>query len=128
MDVERKHVVMAMIYAVVGMCYGVIMAASKDHTLHVAHAHILLVGFVASFIYGVMYKLWLSGCNERLASAQFWLHHVGTVVMGAGLTLLYGGVYPEDVVGPVLGVSSIAVLISAVVMLSLYAIRGGRKT
>ncbi len=128
MNVERKHVAAAMVYAIVGMCYGMIMAASKDHTLHVAHAHILLVGFVTSFMYGATYRLWLNGHNERLASIQFWLHHLGTVVMGAGLTLLYSGVYSEDVLGPVLGLSSVAVLISAVLMLGMYVKFGMRKT
>ena len=126
MNVERAHIAVAFAYVVLGMCYGVFMAASKDHSLHVVHAHILLVGFVTSFIYGVTYRLWVAeGLRGRVAVIQFWLHHVGAFVMVTGLTLLYRGIYPEDVLGPVLGLSSISVLLSALLMAYLYARSSG---
>lgn len=117
MSIDKKYLVAALGYAIAGMCYGIYMASSKNHSLHVVHAHILLVGFVTSFIYGVTHKLWLGQSGETVDLIQFFLHHVGTVVMAAGLTLLYGGFCAEEVVGPVLGMSSFAVLLAALLML-----------
>ncbi|WMW80745.1 hypothetical protein RF679_00355 [Undibacterium cyanobacteriorum] len=114
---DRKFLVAALLYAVAGMCYGIYMAASKDHSLHPAHAHILLLGFVTSFIYGVIHKLWLGVTAGKLATVQFALHNVGTVVMGVALTLLLAQKLPEETLGPILGLSSVLVLISAVLML-----------
>lgn len=114
---DRKYLIAALLYAVVGMCYGIFMAASKDHSFHAVHAHILLLGFVTSFIYGVIHKLWLDIQNQALVLAQFILHHVGTVLMGVGLTLLFAGVYPEESLGPVLGLSSLLALLGAILML-----------
>lgn len=117
MNIDRKYLIAALGYAIAGMCYGIYMAASKNHSLHVAHAHILLVGFVTSFVYGVTHKLWLGQSSGRVGLIQFFLHHIGTVVMVVGLTLLYSHTYPEAVLGPILGMSSIAVLLAALHML-----------
>ena len=114
---DRKYLIAALLYAVTGMCYGIYMAASKDHSFHPAHAHILLVGFVTSFIYAVIHKLWISAANAKLVMTQFGLHHIGTVLMGTGLTLLFAGTYPEASLGPLLGISSIVVLVAMVLML-----------
>lgn len=116
MSIDRKYLFAALSYVIVGMGFGIYMAASQDHRLHAAHAHILLVGFVTSFIYAVTHKLWLGQSSARVGLVQFVLHHIGTVVMAVGLTLLFGGFYPESVVGPVLGMASITVLLAAVIM------------
>ena len=47
---DRKFVISALCYALLGMVLGIHMAASKDHGQFVTHAHIMLVGFVVSFI------------------------------------------------------------------------------
>jgi len=114
---DRKFLLCAFAYAVVGMSLGVYMGASKNHAQFVTHAHILLVGFVVSFIYALVHKLWLSGVSSALAAAQFYLHHVAALVMLAGLFVLFGGLAPEAAVGPVLGISSIGVLLAALLML-----------
>jgi len=49
-SLDRRFLVCGLAYAIFGMCVGIYMAASKDHSEFVAHAHILLVGFVVSFI------------------------------------------------------------------------------
>jgi hypothetical protein len=93
------------------------MGASKNHGQFVTHAHILLVGFVVSFIYALVHKLWLSGAGSALAATQFYLHQVAALVMFSGLLLLYGGMAPESTVGPILGASSVGVLAAALLMI-----------
>ena len=116
MSFDRKYVLCAFAYAIVGMCVGVYMGASMNHRELVAHAHIMLVGFVVSFIYGLVHKIWLSDVRHALAQVQFYLHQVAAVIMLSGLLLLYGGVLPETTLGPVLGASSVGVLVGAVLM------------
>lgn len=117
MRFDRHYLIWALSFALAGMGVGIYMAASHNHAQHVSHAHILLVGFVVSFIYGVIHKLWLSGTTSGLARTQFIVHQAGAVTMFVGLLLLYGGVVPEPQLDPILAVASIAVLIGALLML-----------
>jgi hypothetical protein len=117
MRYDRKYLVWALSYAVTGMCLGIFMAASHNHAQHVTHAHIMLVGFVVSLIYGVIHRLWLGQYSAQLARLQFIAHHAGAVAMFGGLLLLYGGVTPEASIEPLLSLASISVLTAAILML-----------
>jgi len=117
MTYDRKYLVWALCYAVAGMGLGILMGISQNHAQHVTHAHILLVGFVTSLIYGVIHKLWLTGKMPRLAMAQFIVHHAGAVTMFVGLLLLFGNVLPLAQLDPVLALASVTVMLGAVLML-----------
>lgn len=118
MTLDRKFLLCSLAYAVAGMGVGIYMAASKNHGEFVAHAHILLVGFVVSFIYSLIHKLWISADALALAKAQFYLHQASALVMAIGLLLFYGGLF-QDVLDPVLAASAIGVLVSALMMVYL---------
>ncbi len=121
---DKKHVLMAFTYALLGTVLGIYMAASKNHGQLVTHAHLLLLGFVTSFIYGVSYRLWLPNAPSTLAHLQFSIHHLGTAVLVAGLFLLYGRLAPEAVLGPLLGVASLVVLLGLMLMMALLLTAG----
>lgn len=116
MAIDRKFLLCAFAYAIVGMGLGIHMAASKNHSLFVAHAHILLVGFVVSFLYALVHKLWMPAPHRILATIQYYLHQVATLVLSAGLLLLYGRVVAESTLAPILGVGSLGVLAAALLM------------
>lgn len=117
MDWDRRYLVGSLAYVAVGMALGIFMAASHDHAQHVTHAHILLVGFVVSFIYAVIHKLWLGGQASRLATLQFVAHQAGTLAMVCGLFLLYGSFVPPEKIEPVLATSTIVVFAAALLMI-----------
>ena len=117
MSFDRKYLIWALAYVALGMGLGIFMAASENHAQHVTHAHILLVGFVVSFIYAVIHKLWLGQQTSRLARAQFVVHQVGAVMMFSGLFLLYGGFVQPDKIERVLAPSTIIVFSAAVMMI-----------
>lgn len=121
MGFDRKYLICALCFAVVGMALGIYMAASHDHGQFIAHAHILLVGFVASLIYAVIHKLWLSAGDSRLAKTQFLTHLLGAIVMSIGLFLLYGGFVAQATMDSILAVASIAVWAGVVMMLIMAA-------
>ncbi|HUH56508.1 MAG TPA: TonB-dependent receptor [Rhodanobacter sp.] len=117
MGFDRKYLVWALGYAVVGMGVGIYMAASKNHAEYVAHAHILLVGFVVSLVYGLIHRLWLHQPRRTIAQTQFVLHQAATVVLLAGLLLLYGNAASEAVLEPFLGIGAIGVLLAMLLMI-----------
>lgn len=121
---DKKYVMTGLSYALVGILLGIYMAKSHDYGQKVTHAHILLVGFVVSFIYGVCHKLWLHAPAKLWSGIQFICHQAGTAIMVVGLFLLYGGLVSEDLLGPILGIASLAVLAGLIIMTVLVARSG----
>ena len=78
--------------------------------------NMILLGFVVSFIYAVCHKLWLHNPSTTLVIIQYYLHIVGSLIIVAGLFLLYGGYVSLAVLDPILAVGSIMSLISLVMM------------
>jgi len=117
---DRKYILTSFGYAIIGLALGIFMAASKDHGHLVTHAHIMLIGFVVSFIYGLCHKLWLNNIISKLSHAQYYIHQVGTLGVVIGLFLYYGKFVSLETIDPVLALSSIAVLIAMILMKLLF--------
>jgi len=117
MGFDRKYLIWALSYAAIGICLGIYMAASQNHSEFVAHAHILLIGFVLSFAYGIIHKLWLSKPSRAVATVQFAVHQAAAVTLSVGLFLLYGNMVSEARLGSILGLGSSLVLLGALLML-----------
>ncbi len=113
---EKKYLFSGFGYLILGMVLGIYMAASKDHGQLVTHAHIMLVGFLLSIFYALCHRLWCAPGAVGFRSAQYVVHQISTLVLVVSLFLMYGGMVSGKVLGPVLGISSIAVLIAAVMM------------
>jgi len=126
MGLDKKYLVWSLAYVAAGMASGIFMAASHDHAQHVTHAHILLVGFVVSFIYAVIHKLWLGEQTSLLAKVQLITHQAGALTMFSGLFLLYGSIVAPESIEPVLALSSIVVLAAALLMIFM-TLKAGRE-
>jgi Ca2+/H+ antiporter len=113
---DRKFLLTSFGYGLLGLLLGIYMAASKNHGQLVTHAHIMLLGFVVSFIYAVVYKVWLLDGSGSLAKVQYYAHQLGTLGLLVGLYVMYGGLLPEAQVGPLLGIASVIVLIAFICM------------
>lgn len=121
MSLDRRFLLWALGYAAVGISLGLYMAASQNHGELVTHAHILLIGFLLSLVYGIIHKLWLDRPNRLVANVQFVLHQAAAVTVSVCLFLLYGGMVPEPVLAPFLGISSTGVLLGILLMLYMVA-------
>ena len=117
MNLDTRFLIWALSFAVVGLALGIYMGASHDHAELVTHAHILLIGFVISFVYGMIHRLWLDEPSRGLANVQFVLHQAAAVTMSLALFLLYANLLPEATVGPILGIASAAILLAMLLML-----------
>jgi len=120
---EKKYIISALIYALAGLVLGTIMAASKNHNQMVTHAHIMLLGFVITFCYGICYKLWVEDSQSKLAKLQFILHQLGTLMMLIGLYLMYGKLVDADKLEPMMASSSVMVIIGMALMLFQFIFR-----
>jgi hypothetical protein len=128
MGFDRQYLIWALGYAAVGICLGIYMAASQNHTEFVAHAHILLIGFVLSFAYGIIHKLWLSNPGKVIAAVQFTVHQAAAVTLSIGLFLLYGNIASAATLDPILGVASALVLLGALLMLYMVVTTSAAET
>lgn len=117
---DRKFVLTSLGYAIIGLALGIFMAASKDHGQLVTHAHIMLLGFVVSFIYALCHKLWLNNSESKLAVAQFYIHQIGTFFLVVGLFLYYGKFVSMEAIDPMLAIASVVVFIGVVLMKILF--------
>lgn len=126
-QMDKRYLVSALLYALLGMALGLVMAASHDHRQFVTHAHVLLIGFVASLLYAIIHKLWLPGIAGRLVTAQFLAHQVGAAAMAVGLGLLYGNTVPVPFLEPLLAAGAVAVLGGALAMLVLVLAAGDQR-
>lgn len=117
---DRKFILTSLGYAIIGLSLGIFMAASKDHGQLVTHAHIMLIGFVVSFVYGLCHKLWLNNSTSKLAVAQFYTHQAGAIGVTIGLFLYYGKFVALEMIDPVLAVASTAVLVGMILMKILF--------
>ena len=127
MNFDTRYVVWSLSFAAVGMGLGVYMGASQNHSELVAHAHILLVGFVVSFIYGIIHRLWLLEPRRAIATFQFVLHQAGALTLMVGLFLLYGNLAAPQILEPILGIGSVAVLVAMLTMIYMVIRYGHRK-
>ncbi len=116
MNLDKKYLVWSLSFATVGLGLGIFMAATNNHSELVAHAHILMIGFVISFIYGMIHKLWLVQPNRALANFQFWLHQIASITISVGLTLLYGNLVEGSKLEPILSVAALGILLAMLLM------------
>lgn len=81
----------AIVFLVVGIAIGLHMSISGVHNVAGAHAHINLLGWVTSAIFGVYYALNPAKAEGRLPMIHFGVYVVGVIVMTIALYLLLGG-------------------------------------
>jgi len=117
MNLDKRFLIWGLSFAAVGLSLGIYMAATHNHGQLVTHAHILLIGFVLSFVYGIIHRLWLESPARAIANVQFVVHQAAAVTISVGLFLLYGNVVSEPTLGPILGVASAGVLLGMLLML-----------
>ncbi|CAO3423089.1 hypothetical protein [Azospirillum doebereinerae] len=97
----------ACLFAIAGIGMGIGMAASQNHAIMPAHAHLNLLGWVSLFLFGIYYRLHPTLDGTRLAKAQVGLWSLGTVVLTVAVAGLHLGYAAFE---PVAAVASLIVL------------------
>ena len=81
----------AVLFVLTGMAIGIGMAASHDHSLMPAHAHINLIGWVTLFLISLFYERRPQLDKSASARWQVIVYTGGAVVATIGITLLLLG-------------------------------------
>lgn len=81
----------AIVFLVIGVGIGLMMAISQNHAVMGAHAHINLLGWVTSALFGGYYALNPAKAEGRLALTHYAVYTIGVVVMTASLYMLLSG-------------------------------------
>jgi peptidoglycan/LPS O-acetylase OafA/YrhL len=102
----------ATIFLIVGIAIGLHMGISENHSAMPAHAHINLLGWVTSALFGFYYAVQPAKAERRLAFAHYYIYLAGMVVMFPALYLKYTG-YPQF--EPLLAAGSMIVALGVLV-------------
>jgi peptidoglycan/LPS O-acetylase OafA/YrhL len=81
----------AILFLILGIGAGLQMAISGDHGAFPAHAHINLLGWATSAIFGGYYALNPAKAARRIAMIHYGLYTIGIVVMLPSLYLMLQG-------------------------------------
>jgi cbb3-type cytochrome oxidase subunit 1 len=76
---------------IVGMLIGITMAASGNHSVYPAHAHLNLLGWVSLFLIGIYYRLHPALDTSRVALVNVIIWICGTIVLTCGVAAIYLG-------------------------------------
>ena len=96
-----------------GMVWGSQMGMSGDHSLHPAHAHLNLLGWVTLSIMGGFYALPGTPKGGALAWANLVLSSVGAVLMA----ILLPGVLMQTMSGQIMPVAEVPIILGMVCFL-----------
>ncbi|RDY72065.1 hypothetical protein ACJA3J_20040 [Halobacillus sp. SY10] len=89
MDRTRFFVRVAAIYALIGAFMGSHMAGGGGLQLSAIHAHILVVGWLSLFAFGVYYRVFSIPKDSKLATAHVWTSFFGVFGLTVGMWLYY---------------------------------------
>ena len=108
--ISYLFIVTASLYALIGMGWGIHMAASENHSLSPAHGHLNLIGWVSMMLYGFYYHLVSEAAQTVLAKIHFAVATAGILIITPGIAMvLQGGSHAPAKAGSVL------VLVSALI-------------
>jgi hypothetical protein len=103
----------AIVFLIIGIGVGLHMGISEDHSAFTAHAHINLLGWVTSAIFGGYYALNRSKAERRISRIHYGVYTIGLAIMLPSLYMKYG--FGMTWVEPILGVSSIVVALGILI-------------
>lgn len=107
----------AILLLIVGICVGIYMSISGNHAVAGAHAHINLLGWVTSALFGTYLALNPGKAVGLLPRLQYFVYVIGVIVMGGSLYLMLdGNTALEPVVAAASIVTFVGVLLFAVII------------
>lgn len=77
------------IYALIGALIGSDMAGRKDYALVPGHAHILVVGWLTLFAYGIFYHVFKEIGMKKVAKLHAWSSLIGGGLMPLSMLVYY---------------------------------------
>jgi len=108
----RLWILLAIIYLIIGVSFGIGMAATQRLQFAPVHAHINLLGWATMALSGLIYERFPRAGGSRLGVLHFWSFQILFPILIAGLIFMFAG-HPE--MEPVMVVGSLGILASLLV-------------
>jgi len=108
----RLWILISVCYLLIGVAFGIGMAAMQKFEFAPVHAHINLLGWASMALTGLIYARFPRAGGSRLGVIHFWSFNILSPVLIAGLVFMFAG-HPE--MEPVMVVGSLGILASLVV-------------
>lgn len=71
---------LSVLYLVFGISVGLFMSMTLQLNWASAHAHVNLVGFATTALFGVIYSVYPGVAKNAMGKAHFWLHNIGVPI------------------------------------------------
>ncbi len=123
MRLDRSYIIAGLAWAIAGMIFGAWLGATNHMNYANSHAHMNLLGFVASVLFGLLHWAYPALAKSRLALAQFAIYEIGIALLITGEVLVDGGT-----VTPFLQIGSLVTILGAVLMFLMFAKHSGKPT
>ena len=102
----------AILFLLVGIAIGIHMSMSQNHNVIGAHAHINLLGWVTSALFGAYFALNPAKAEGRLPLVQYFIYTLGVIVMSLSLYLMLAG---NTALVPVVAASSLVTFVGVLI-------------
>jgi hypothetical protein len=100
-------ITVAIVFVLLGMCFGIGMGMTQDFDYADVHAHANLVGWVTMAIFGLTYRAYPSMKATRLAAIHFAVAVAGGITMVPGIAVVIATGNPAlAILGAVLTLAS----------------------
>ena len=115
--IDRNYILVSLVWLLVGMIFGIWLGASNHMNFANSHAHINLLGFVTSALFGILYWAYPTMAKSKLAMWQFLIYEIGVLGLVIGKVMTDNSGQPNAF----LIVGSMVTVIGTAMMLYLFA-------
>ncbi len=117
---DRNYILLGLCWVIAGMIFGIWLGAGNHVNYANSHAHMNLLGFVTSVLFGLLHWAYPALGKSRLAVPQLVVYQVGIVLLIAGKILVDGGTQ----IDPLLIGGSLITVVGTAMMLVMFARHG----
>jgi hypothetical protein len=86
--ISKNYIMIGLVWLLVGMIFGTWLGASNHNNFANSHAHINLLGFVVSSLFGIFYWAYPNMAKAKLAQWQFIIYEVGVAILVIGKVMV----------------------------------------
>ncbi|MEX6505148.1 hypothetical protein [Jiella sp. M17.18] len=115
-NIDKLYISLGLAWLIGSAAFGTWLGASGHPNFAQSHAHIGLLGFVASVLFGLTHKAWPTLRESRLALPQLVVYEAGTVILLTGKVMIDASGQPN----PFLMIGAPIVIIGGAMFLWLF--------
>lgn len=103
----------AAVYSLIGAMIGSDLAGRKDYSMVPGHAHILVVGWLTLFAYGIFYYVFKEISMKKTAKLHAWTSLLGGGLMPLSMLIYYKN---ETTLTTIMFISTASILLLAIIL------------